>query len=55
MGKKNKVLFTIEPPKIKERKFWYINPVTKIIPSKTLYDRKKRKKAIAEENEQPSY
>jgi hypothetical protein len=47
MGRKNKVLFVLEPREVKIRNTWKINPVTKIVPSKTKYNRKKRHKGMA--------
>lgn len=41
-----KVLFKIKLPKVKTRKFWVINPVTRVVPNKKVYDRKKSKQEL---------
>lgn len=36
----------INPNKVKIRKFWVINPVTRIVPNKKKYDRKRLKQEL---------
>lgn len=36
----------ITVPKPKQRKMWLINPTTKIVPSKKIYNRKKLKQEL---------
>jgi len=45
----NKVLFELDVPEVKIRRFWHMNPVTKVFKSKKKYNRKKNKKEIKEE------
>jgi hypothetical protein len=46
MGKSGKVIIEFEPPVVKERQFWPVNPATKIIKSKKIKSRKRLKQEI---------
>jgi hypothetical protein len=35
-----RITFKFNPNKIKVRRFWQINPVTRVIPSRKVYNRK---------------
>jgi hypothetical protein len=46
MGKSGKVIIEFEPPVVKERKLWPINPATKVFKSKKQKSRKRLKQEI---------
>jgi hypothetical protein len=46
MGKSNKVVISFDPPEVKERKSWLINPATKVIKSKKVKSRKRLNQEI---------